>query len=391
MRFGVLYEIHTPKPWHATSDYERYWQCIEEIKLAEAVGFDECWAVEHHFTEEFAHCSAPEVFLTAVAQQTTTMRVGHGVVLLPKPYNHAVRVAERAAALDILSRGRLDVGTGRSATTLELRAFEIDPDDTRPMWEEAIQLIPKLWTEERTSFQGRFYNLPKRTVLPRPYQKPHPPLWMAGGQPESLDLAAQYGLGFLHFTLLDPQQSFAYVRRYKAKIKEARPPAGFTNDQFGAFTIGFCGEDEHEVRTVGGPGALYYASERTRVQGAWERAYGTVPATYAYYQRQTMTIDLTTKDALPGLLNIGSMAVGTPEQCRRVVEIYDQAGVDQLILYMELPFLQHEQIMKSIRLFGERVIRPYRDTRPRGHTAACQRAVRSAETTRPIGAERSTC
>src|SRR5581483_202183 len=159
-----------------------------------------------------AHCSAPEVFLSAVAQHTTTMRIGHGVVLLPKAYNHALRVAERCAALDILSNGRLDVGTGRSATTLELRGFEIDPDDTRPMWEEAIQIIPRAWTEERFSFQGSDANIPRRTVLPHAYQKPHPPLWMAGGQETSLQLAAKYGLGFLHFTLLDPQQSFAYVR-----------------------------------------------------------------------------------------------------------------------------------------------------------------------------------
>ena len=365
MRFGVLYEIHTPRPWHANSDYERYWQCIEEIKLAESVGFDQCWAVEHHFTEEFAHCSSPEVFLTAVAQHTTTMRVGHGVVLLPREYNHALRVAERAAALDILSHGRLDVGTGRSATTLELRGFEIDPNDTRPMWEEAIQLIPKFWTEERASFQGKYYNIPKRTLLPRPYQKPHPPLWMAGGQEASLELACKYGLGFLHFALLDPAESFEYVRNYKEKIKYAQPPAGFTNNQFGAFTIGFCGEDEQEVRTVGGPGALYYASERNRVQGAWERAYGEVPESYRHYQRQSAKIDLTSKDALPGLLNIGSMAVGTAEQCRHVVDIYDQAGADQLILYMELPYLNHEQISKSIKLFGEQVIKPYRAARER--------------------------
>ncbi len=141
MRFGILYEIHTPKPWHEQSDYERYWQAIEEIKLAEAVGFDNVWAVEHHFTEEFAHCSAPEVFLAAIAQHTTTIRIGHGVVLLPKNYNHPLRVAERAAALDILSNGRLDLGTGRSATVLELRAFEIDPEETRTQWEEAIQVL----------------------------------------------------------------------------------------------------------------------------------------------------------------------------------------------------------------------------------------------------------
>ncbi|HZQ38109.1 MAG TPA: LLM class flavin-dependent oxidoreductase [Dehalococcoidia bacterium] len=360
MRFGVLYEIHTPRPWHERSDYERYWQCIEEIKLAEAVGFDQVWAVEHHFTEEFAHCSAPEVFLSAVAQHTTTMRIGHGVVLLPKAYNHALRVAERGAALDILSHGRLDLGTGRSATTLELRGFEIDPDDTRPMWEEAIQIIPKFWTEERASFKGRYYDIPRRTVLPHPVQKPHPPLWMAGGQQASLELAAKYGLGFLHFALLDPAESFNYVRSYKTKIRDAQPVAGFVNNQFGAFTIGYCGEDEDEVRNVGGPGALYYAGERNRVQGAWEKAYGTVPESYRHYQNQTKKLDLTSKDALPGLLNIGSMAVGTAEQCRRVVEIYDQAGADQLILYMELPYLRHEQIAKSIRLFGERVIQPYR-------------------------------
>ncbi|MHB8574422.1 MAG: LLM class flavin-dependent oxidoreductase [Dehalococcoidia bacterium] len=370
MHFGILYEIHTPRPWHVDSDYDRYWECIDEIKLAESVGFDECWAVEHHFTEEFAHCSAPEVFLAAVAQHTTTMRIGHGVVLLPKPYNHAVRVAERAAALDILSRGRLDVGTGRSATTLELRAFEIDPDDTRPMWEEAIQIIPRLWTQERFSYEGKYYNLPKRTVLPRPHQKPHPPLWMAGGQETSLDLAAHYGLGFLHFTLLDPDESFRFVKRYREQIKHAEPPAGFVNNQFGAFTIGYCGEDEDEVRTVGGPGALYYASERNRVQGAWEKAYGTVPASYRHYQEQTRQLDLTSKDALPGLLNIGSMAVGTPEQCRRVLDIYEQAGVDQLILYMELPYLKHEQIAKSIRLFGERVIQPYRAEQERRRVAS---------------------
>ncbi len=360
MKFGVLYEIHTPKPWHENSDHERYWQCVEEIKLAESVGFDECWAVEHHFTEEFAHSSAPEIFLTAIAQHTTTMRIGHGVVLLPKAYNHAVRVAERAAALDILSNGRLDVGTGRSATSLELLGFELDPDDTRPMWEEAIQAIPQFWTKERTAFKGRYYDIPKRTVLPHPYQKPHPPLWMAGGQLTSVELAAKYGLGFLHFTLLDPEQTWEYVRLYREKIQHAEPPGGLVNNQFGAFTLGFCGADEDEVRNVGGPGALYYASERTRVQGAWERAYGVVPESYRHYQTQTETIDLTSKDALPGLLNIGSMAVGTPEQCRKIVDVYNAAGVDQLILYVELPFLNHEQIKRSIQLFGENVIQPFK-------------------------------
>jgi alkanesulfonate monooxygenase SsuD/methylene tetrahydromethanopterin reductase-like flavin-dependent oxidoreductase (luciferase family) len=183
---------------------------------------------------------------------------------------------------------------------------------------------------------------------------------MAGGQLTSVELAAKYGLGFLHFTLLDPEQTWEYVRLYRDKIQHAEPPGGFVNNQFGAFTLGFCGADDEEVRNVGGPGALYYASERTRVQGAWERAYGTVPESYRHYQTQTATIDLTSKDALPGLLNIGSMAVGTAAQCRKIVDVYNRAGVDQLILYMELPFLTHEQIKRSIQLFGERVIQPFK-------------------------------
>jgi alkanesulfonate monooxygenase SsuD/methylene tetrahydromethanopterin reductase-like flavin-dependent oxidoreductase (luciferase family) len=142
--------------------------------------------------------------------------------------------------------------------------------------------------------------------------------------------------------------------------QHAQPPGGLVNNQFGAFTLGFCGADEDEVRNVGGPGALYYASERTRVQGPWERAYGVVPESYRHYQTQTEKIDLTSKDALPGLLNIGSMAVGTPEQCRKIVDVYNAAGVDQLILYVELPFLNHEQIKRSIQLFGENVIQPFK-------------------------------
>ena len=267
--------------------------------------------------------------------------------------------AERAAALDILSPGRLDFGTGRSATALELRAFEIDTDDTRPRWEEAIQAIPKFWTEERLAFKGKYYDIPKRTVLPKPHQKPHPPLWMAGGQPASVALAAKYGLGFLHFTLLDPEQTFAYVKQYREELKNAVPPGGMVNNQFAAFTIGYCGDDEVKCGTSADPGrCITPASGRaSRARG---RRRNTVQESYSHYQKPTEKIDLTSKDALPGLLNLGSMAVGTAGQCRRLVDIYDKAGIDQLILYVELPFLKHEQIMKSVRLFGERVIQPYK-------------------------------
>src|SRR5437879_5839926 len=146
MKFGLLYEMEM-HPELGCSESDVYWQAIEQVKLAEEVGFDYVWCVEHHFLEGFSHSSAPEIFLTAVAQHTSRIRIGHGVVLLPIPFNHPARVAERTATLDILCKGRLEVGTGRSITMEELGGFGIDPDDSRPMWEEAVRLIPRMETE----------------------------------------------------------------------------------------------------------------------------------------------------------------------------------------------------------------------------------------------------
>ena len=113
MRIDLLYELQNPGPQHARSEYDVYWQAVEQIELADKMGFGAVWAVEHHFLTEFAHSTAPEVFLSAVAQRTQRIRIGHGVVLLPYPFNHPIRVAERIAALDILSNGRVEFGTGR--------------------------------------------------------------------------------------------------------------------------------------------------------------------------------------------------------------------------------------------------------------------------------------
>src|SRR4051812_27508097 len=124
----------------------RFLEIFDQIKLAEEVGFTTLFSVEHHFLESFSHASAPEVLLTWAAANTTKMRIGHGVRLLPYPYNHPIRAAEQAATLDLLSQGRLEFGTGRSATLPELGGFGIDPADTRGMWEESLELIIKAWT-----------------------------------------------------------------------------------------------------------------------------------------------------------------------------------------------------------------------------------------------------
>src|SRR5713226_9161263 len=160
MKIDLLYEMEMLRPWQPDSEYRTYWEAVEQIEAADRYGFDTVWEVEHHFLEEFSHSPAPEVFLSAIAQRTSRIRIGHGVTLLPLKFNHPIRVAERAAVLDIMSKGRLEFGTGRSSV-MEQMGFEIDPTESREQWQEAVRAIPKMWMEEKFSYTGRFFNVPE--------------------------------------------------------------------------------------------------------------------------------------------------------------------------------------------------------------------------------------
>jgi len=200
MKFGLFYELSVPRPWTRESERTVYMNALEQVKLADELGFDYVWAVEHHFLEEYSHCPSPELFLTACAMVTKRIRVGHGIVVCVPEFNHPIKIAERTATLDILSGGRLDVGTGRSATWTELGGFNADPDLTKQTWDEFVRCLPKMWTSEKYSYQGRFWSMPPRTILPKVYQRPHPPLWVAVTSPGTELDAADRGLGSLGLT-----------------------------------------------------------------------------------------------------------------------------------------------------------------------------------------------
>src|SRR5215470_19431489 len=136
MKFGLFYEHQLPQPWGEESELRLYQQALDQIELADRLGIDYVWEVEHHFLEEYSHSSAPELFLSAVSQRTERIRLGHGIVQTPPAFNHPARVAERIATLDLVSGGRADFGTGESSSEAELGGFGIDPDEKRAMWEE---------------------------------------------------------------------------------------------------------------------------------------------------------------------------------------------------------------------------------------------------------------
>src|SRR5262247_4055208 len=157
MKFGIFYEHQLPRPWHDGDELRLFQEALDQVELADQLGIDFAWEVEHHFLEEYSHSSAPEVFLAACSQRTKNIRLGHGIVLMPPGYNHPARVAERIATLDLVSRGRVEFGTGESASRAELEGFGVDPNERRAMWREAVEQAANMMAmDPYPGFAGKY-------------------------------------------------------------------------------------------------------------------------------------------------------------------------------------------------------------------------------------------
>ena len=353
MEFGLFYELIALRPHDEAAVRRAYQEALEQVTYAEQMGFEYVWETEHHFTEKFSYSSAPELFLTAVSQRTSRIRLGHGVVLLTM--NHPVRAAERAAVLDILSNGRLEFGTGRGTSEAELGGFNIDPEVSRDMWEEAVHAIPRMWTQDSFEHHGRFWDIPPRNVIPKPVQKPHPPMWVSGVSPQTFEIAADKGLGVLSFSLSAPGQSEGAVSMYKERITCANPAGAFVNNNVAAFTVTLCLEDDAEAKAVGGFAAGAYAMGAKQLYGKWAKEDG---AWRAWYGREYFTEVETSAEEIETMVDNAVVCIGDPQRCINVIKHWEEIGVDQIMCLMQAGRVPHEKVMESIRLFGEHVI-PY--------------------------------
>ncbi len=378
MKFGLMYEVAMPKPWYEGQEYEKYWQVMAQIERAEEMGFDYTRAVEHHCLEEFSHCSAPEMLFAAASQRTSTMRFGHGAVLLPQPYNHPIRVAERIGALDILSNGRLDIGFARSTTLTEMGAFGIDPNDTRPMMDEAIRIIPQLMMTERfPGYRGKYFTIGEnRNVIPKPIQKPHPPLWMACSSPASFALAASYGLGVLNFNVARAETLRDRVQNYRKAIQNPTDPvSAVVNNQIALFMMVLCGEKNDETIEMGGEGMQWYMSLLRGQAPYWQRLheqnraevfaqvesyrYAAVRAPEAFFFGTSDDEKIAQDELSPQrLVERGLLCAGNPDSCIKVLERFEALGIDLVLCYMEMGRVPHTKTMESIKMMGKYVI-PY--------------------------------
>ncbi|MFC4941880.1 LLM class flavin-dependent oxidoreductase [Pseudonocardia sp. GCM10023141] len=364
MDFGIINEFQVPRPWGPRSEYDAFWNALEQAKLADRLGYSHIWAVEHHFLAEFSHSSAPEVWLAAVAQHTENIRIGHGVALLPNGFNHPVRVAERVALLDILSNGRMELGTGRSVTTEELGGFGIDPGDSKPMWREAVELIPQLWTaQEPMTFEGTYTTLTDRLVLPKPLQRPHPPMWAACTSPDSWSQAGELGLGVLGFSIGSGPDALARrIAVHRTALDTAESAGRVVNRNVAVFMMTFCAPTDAEARVIAEDAFTTYIDQTMQYFLQWGRG-GELPPGYEWYAEAARSTEkIADHRKFDHLLENGTILCGSPDTIAPVVQRYMDAGATQVILGTQLGRIAHEDVLASLRLFGAEVLPQFTGT-----------------------------
>lgn len=377
MKLALQYEMQRP----SLDDHLVLTETMEQCILADEVGFDYLWFVEHHFLTGFSASPCPDLVYAALSQRTKQIRLGLGVVILP--YHHPNRVAERVAMLDHLSEGRVDFGTGRSAP-YELTGMGIDPRDSREMWEESLSMVPRIWQSDWFSYEGKFWQVPERQVLPKPYQKPHPPIWVAALQPATYDIAAEKGIGVLSFGSSAPSSLGPYVKAYKEKVKQANPVGGFVNDHWASSTLGVCLEDDRKAKEMGAQSLKnFFGPDRPYVQGQKDvyaqllDKWGGVPdhlkANFSRYvdvdadeEVKEDVLDYSGGSAIAHriwsdldadtLCDRGVVIAGNPDSCIEALKKHEAIGIDQMMIMMQTETVPHEQVMESIELFGKYVI-----------------------------------
>lgn len=363
MKFALFYEIPVPRPWDRRSEAVAYRNVLEQAVLGDRVGFHAFWSVEHHFLEEYSHCSNPEVLYGAIAARTQRMRIGYGVRLAPQPYNHPVRSAESAAVLDLISGGRVDFGTGRSSTRLELEGFGIDPAETRSMWQEAVEHIVACWTQETTSFDGRTWQLPPRRVQPKPLQDPHPPIFGATGSDDGHALMGELGLGLCSFGVGVPPEDVARrIAIYRKAIRGCSRPLGLrVNEQTAAFTMVNCAPTRAESYEVSRESFVWYgkrSAELVASVASWLAERKRDLGTYDYLGAAQQIVESGTHEMLDfDYLRDSKAAIcGDPEQVIESARAYEAAGVDLLLCLVDPYRIPHEKVMQTIDLMGRYVI-----------------------------------
>lgn len=390
MKLDIFTEIQKARAsWGDDHEQDVIEESLEQARLADELGYECWWQVEHHGATEFSYSSAPELLLTAISQQTRRLRLGHSGVLAPFKVNHPIRVAERAATLDRLSHGRAEVGFARSGG-LEWETFAVDPESSLEQVRQCMQMVKGMWTESPFSFQSELFEIPERNIIPKPLQQPHPPMWQTTSSPGSFRMAGELGVGVLATTLMQPLDVMAsLLGEYRDGLKDCEPVGDFVNDQTAVFTFVHCAETTREAIESGAAAAamwyvnsapavfkvdpeIFYDSIRGEVlEGAASRITVSEGETAAPASDEDLDDpnpvvrllrhaaagrEVSPEEAYETLDPLDSVIIGDVETCRRKMQRYKDIGVDRLMCFMQIGDLPHDSIMRSLRITAEELM-----------------------------------
>ncbi len=392
MLLDVFSELQRPLLAAAVDEPRIYSDAIVQAKLADRYGFGCWWTVEHHGSPEFSYSSTPEIFLPVLAQHTERIHLGHAGVLIPYGINHPIRVAERAALLDVLSGGRLELGLARSGGQ-EWETFCVDGDRTRDMLTEVLHMIPRMWTETSFKWESDLISIPERNIVPKPLQKPHPPLWITAVSPDGYEMAGRLGVGVLGMTMLTPFDSMRELfGHYERGLEQCTPSGLHVNAQRAVFTFLHCAESEQAaIDSRAAEAALWFVNQSPRVfrlpRMSWINAirgteHMTIEAAVATPEtaesvdiddphpvirlanRKLLGLPIPPEECYEALLPLDAVVIGDVETCKRKLQRFADLGADRVMCLMESGEVSQQGVLGSIRRTGEQLVPAAADMKP---------------------------
>ncbi len=353
MEFGVFAQLFVPKFERAAdpqAEHKRIFRNVEIARAADQHAFKYVWCPQHHFLDEYSHMPGPEAFLAFCAAQTQRVHLGSAIFNITPAVNKPVRIAENVALLDHLTENRFEFGTGRGSSTTEVYGFDIaDINETKAMWREAIEEIPKMWKDATYSHEGTYFRVPERKVFPKPHGPLHPAMWVAAGSPPTFTEAGELGLGTFCFTNGSPRQIAPLMANYKNAIGSATPVGDYVNDNIMGVTNMLCMEDRNKAFEVASTmGMNYYTSLAFHWLDNIPKPKG-LPEWPA-------KIPEPTPEQVEKLSAEGYIAVGDPDDCANAMRQWQDIGADQMTFSPTTNTLPTDVVVASMELFGREVI-----------------------------------
>jgi alkanesulfonate monooxygenase SsuD/methylene tetrahydromethanopterin reductase-like flavin-dependent oxidoreductase (luciferase family) len=341
MQCGLFTELQCPE---GRQESQLYDELLAQIAQAEALGFEAMWMAELHFHRRFSILSAPLLTAAAAAQRTQRLRLGIAVNLLP--LHHPVRLAEEGAVLDVLSHGRLDFGVGRGHPFPGVYDnFRISAAESRGRFAEALDILIGAWTREPFSYLGKYFQVSDLAIVPKPVQQPHPPIFVAAGSPETYAATGERGLGILVPGHVQPMEA---LQENVTNYWQAGRTAGHAERLRVTFLIPvYVAERQQQAEIEPEPHVMYYYS----VLGGL--LAGEFPESYQRYGESRRRLGTLSYDAIRRERAI----FGEPSYClERIQQIREALGVQQIMAWMNIGGMPHDQVLRSMQLFAERVL-----------------------------------